>query len=82
MCQDFKIKWSVHTQVIIPSPNEDEINSPVEKEKCQLFDEVVEQRLGEAAQSSDFGEGYETPTYEPYTDDDGDGISHSADADD
>ena len=61
---------------------EDEINSQGEKEKCQLFNEVVEQRLGKAAQSSDFGEGYETLTYEPYTDDDGDGISHSVDADD
>ena len=38
--------------------------------------------MGEAAQSTDFGEGYETPTYEPYTDDDGDGIGHATDVDD
>ena len=61
---------------------EDEINSPREKEKRQLFDKVVAQKLGEAAQSSDFGEGYETLTYEPYADDDGDGIGHAIDADD
>ena len=61
---------------------EDEINSPNEKEKRQLFDRLDEQKLGEAAQSTDFGEGYETPTYEPYTDDDGDGIGHTTDADD
>ena len=60
----------------------DEINSPTEKEKHQLFDRVVEQKLGEAAQSTDFGEGYEMPTYKPYVDDDGDGIGHAMDADD
>ena len=61
---------------------EDEINIPGERERCHLFDKVVEQKLGEAAQSSDFGEGYETLTYEPYVDDDGDGIGHATDADD
>ena len=61
---------------------EDEINSPGEKEKHQLFDKVVEQRLGEAVQSPDFGEGYETPTFEPYANDDGNGIGHAEDADD
>ena len=61
---------------------EDEINSPGQKEKHQLFDKVVEQKLGEAAQSSDFGEGYETPTYELYADDNGDGSGHATDADD
>ena len=60
---------------------DDEIDSPEEKEKHQLFDKVVEQKLGKAAQSSDFGGGYETPTYEQYTDDDGDGIGHATDAD-
>ena len=38
--------------------------------------------MGEAAQSTDFGEGYEIPTYEPYADDDGNGIGHATDADD
>ena len=61
---------------------EDEIDSPGEKQKRQIFDKVVEQRLGKAAQSSDFGEGYEMPTYEPYADDDGDGIGHAMDVDD
>ena len=61
---------------------EDEINSPMEKEKRQLFNRVVEQKLGEAVQSTDFGEGYEMPTYEPYVDDNGDGIGHATDADD
>ena len=42
---------------------------------------MVEQRLGKAAQSSEFWEGYEMPTYEPYTDDDGNGIGHATDAD-
>ena len=61
---------------------EDELNSPSEKEERQLFDKVIEQKLGKAAQSSDFGEGYEMPTYEPYVDNDGDGIGHATDADD
>ena len=61
---------------------EDQINNPSEKEKHQLFNRVVEQQLGEAGQSSDFGEGYEMPTYEPYADNDGDGIGHAMDADD
>ena len=61
---------------------EDEINSPREKEKHQLFYKVVAQKLDKAAQSSDFGEGYETLTYKPYADDDGDGIGHAMDADD
>ena len=38
--------------------------------------------MGKAAQSTDFREGYEMPTYEPYTDDDGDRIDHAMDADD
>ena len=54
----------------------------MEKEKCLLFNRVGEQKLGEAVQSTDFGEVYEMPTYEPYVDDNGDGISHDTDADD
>ena len=61
---------------------EDEVNSPLEKEEHQLFDRLVEQKLAEAAQSTEFRSGYETPTYEPYTDDDGDGIGHPTDVDD
>ena len=61
---------------------EDEINSPGEKETHQLFDTMVEQRFGEAGQSSDFGEGYEMPTYELYADDDGDEVGHATDVDD
>ena len=38
----------------------------MEKEKRLLFNRVVEQKLGEAVQSTDVGEGYEMPTYELY----------------
>ena len=55
---------------------QDEIDSPVEKQACNAFDAAIAFKLGDWAKAADykelgkdFGEDFETPQHEKYSDD-------------